>query len=319
MTRLAHYVSTSKVLLIASLLLHQSHLTNAVSLSDFIPEASNLTTSCEAVYTAQIPGCNAIDFQSPTSTQATCSSSCIEALVNTNSQVYTACSSDPQNNVQLIAAFLNGAGIQDLCPNVVVTTLVAGNYVQTITPSTTSSGKITATVTADGNGGVIAASTTTTVTSTSSLSGMTMGSQVMARTSVLVVPSSVSGSMSDGIIVDTRTPTVQMSTHPASTVTSVATITTSTTNSHVVTTTSPSATNTGSALNTIASTTTTIVSSTTPTSNTPSSSTSCASAEHGGSPFNYCTTNGNSASSVHIIDSAALALVVGMGALLFLV
>lgn len=308
MTRLAHFVSTFKALLIASLLLHQAHLTNAVSLSDFTPEASNLTASCEAVYTAQIPGCNAIDFQSPTSTQATCSSSCIQALVDTNSQVYTACSSDPQNNVQLIAAFLNGAGIQDLCPNVVVTTLVAGNYVQTTTPSTTPSGKITATVTADGNGGVVAASTTTIVTSTSSVSGVTMGSQVMEGTSVLVIPSSVSGSMSDGIIVDTRTPTVQLPT-----ATSVTTVAASTTKSHIVT----STTNTASPLNTVTSTSTTTVSSTTSTSAHPSSSTSCASAEHGGSPFNYCTTN--LASSGYITDSAALALVVGVGALLFLV
>jgi len=316
MTRLAYCASTFKVFLVAGLLLNQSQLTNAVSLSDFIPEASNLTASCEAVYTAPIPGCAAIDFQSP-NTPATCGSSCIEALVKTNFQVYNACSSDPQNNVQLIAAFLSGTGIQALCPNVVVTTLVAGNFVQTTTPSTTSSGKVTATVTADSDGSVIGASTTTTVVSTSSLSGMTMGSQVMVGTSVLVISSSLSGSTSDGIIVDTRTPTVPVSTHHVSSTTSTTTSIASSSSSHVVMTASPSTTNTAPPLNTVTSTSTTTISSTTPTSGTVSSSTSCASAEHGGSPFDYCTTN--SAFSTQITDSAGLALIVGVAALLLLI
>jgi len=315
MTRLIEVVPNSRTLILVGLLLLQTLLVNAVSLSDFTPEAYNLTASCEAVYTAQIAGCNAIDFQSPTATQATCSSSCIQALVNTNSQVYDACSTDPQNNVQLIGAFLSGAGIQDLCPNVVVTTLVAGNFVSTTTASTTSSGKITATVTADGDGNVVGASTTTTMASATSLSGTTMGSQVMQGTSVLVIPatpSSVSGSLSDGIIVDTRTPAAPLSTNHATTTLAV-TAASSISSSHIVTIMPSSTAGTSSSLDIVTSTSTNIVSSTSPASSSAVVSTACASAEHGGSPFDYCNTN--SASSVDLTDWSAVVMLVGMAAL----
>lgn len=310
-------VSSIATILAASLL-SQTSLVNAVSLSDFAPYATNLTAPCQAVYTAHIPGCNATDFTLVSSSSSpggsggsggtynnndktSCSSGCIQGMVSINSQVWNACSGEPQDNEEIVAAFLSGKGIQDLCPNVVVTTLGANNAVQTSTVTTidgsTQSGPSMATVTELGGGSAISATSTTQVPMSTS---MTEGIVVDPSSPTLVPHSSGEPSMvfsgTSTMSFDSTFSTAAMSSAEA-TVTSTFTTTgtsTMTASSFVIDTSSRVSTatqNAESAKSTTAPTTTV-----------------CADAEHGASPFNYC----NAAPSSTVTEGSKLAVALAL-------
>jgi len=87
-------------------------LSNAVSLADMTPRATGLPPTCEAVYTAQIYGCTATDFQTNQ-----CSSSCINALYGVAQAISHACAGQGITGQNLVVAFLAGVGPQQLCHN----------------------------------------------------------------------------------------------------------------------------------------------------------------------------------------------------------
>jgi hypothetical protein len=87
-------------------------LSNAVSLSDMTPRATGLPPMCEAVYTSQIYGCSAQDFQTNQ-----CSSSCVNALYGIAQAISHACAGQGVTGQNLVVAFLAGVGPQQLCHN----------------------------------------------------------------------------------------------------------------------------------------------------------------------------------------------------------
>ena len=87
-------------------------LSNAVSLADMTPRATGLPPTCEAVYTSQIYGCSATDFQTNQ-----CSSDCINALYGVAQAISHACAGQGVTGQNLVVAFLAGVGPQQLCHN----------------------------------------------------------------------------------------------------------------------------------------------------------------------------------------------------------
>ena len=85
---------------------------NAVSLADMTPRATGLSDTCNAVYTSQIYGCAASDFQ----TQE-CSSTCISALYGLSQAIDHACANQGVTGENLVVAFLAGVGPQQVCHN----------------------------------------------------------------------------------------------------------------------------------------------------------------------------------------------------------
>ncbi|KAF2148180.1 hypothetical protein K461DRAFT_57976 [Myriangium duriaei CBS 260.36] len=185
-------VSALRAIFVASLALPS---TLAVSLADFAPRASNLPSSCEAVYTATIPGCQASDFQN-----SKCSTGCINALNGLTSSVTKACSGVTGGNI--IAAVMVGKATGLLCPNaasygsLTTTTAAATSQSQATSSqaatSTTKSSAQSATTSTDSN----------TASSSSSDSSSQSTTIVWATNTVIPQASSVGSS----IIYDTSTP-----------------------------------------------------------------------------------------------------------------
>ncbi|KAG9691525.1 hypothetical protein KCU76_g7386, partial [Aureobasidium melanogenum] len=98
------------MLFIAFLLVLQ--LASAVTLNDFTPRLTDLTGTCKTVYTSDINGCDGQDFQS-----RDCSSSCLSALLSLGSAVRSSCQGQKYDGSNIISAFMNGQGVQDLCDN----------------------------------------------------------------------------------------------------------------------------------------------------------------------------------------------------------
>ncbi|KAG9722424.1 hypothetical protein KCU84_g21741, partial [Aureobasidium melanogenum] len=98
------------MLFIAFLLILQ--LASAVTLNDFTPRLTALTGACKAIYTSEINGCDGQDFQS-----RDCSSSCLSALLSLGSAVRSSCQGQNYDGSNIISAFMNGQGVQDLCDN----------------------------------------------------------------------------------------------------------------------------------------------------------------------------------------------------------
>ncbi|KAG9950378.1 hypothetical protein KCU85_g3628, partial [Aureobasidium melanogenum] len=98
------------MLLIAFLLGLQ--FASAVTLNDFTPRLADLTGTCKTIYTSDIDGCDGGDFQT-----RDCSSSCLSALLSLGSSVRSSCQGQQYGASNIIAAFMNGQGIQDLCNN----------------------------------------------------------------------------------------------------------------------------------------------------------------------------------------------------------
>ncbi|KAK3680101.1 hypothetical protein LTR78_000478 [Recurvomyces mirabilis] len=87
--------------------------TLAVSLVDFPPRVTGLSSSCQSVYTQVIDGCSNSDFASAKS----CSPGCIDALQAMTGPVQQACSSDTNVGGTVINAFLHNAGTGAICGN----------------------------------------------------------------------------------------------------------------------------------------------------------------------------------------------------------
>ncbi|CAD0081685.1 unnamed protein product [Aureobasidium vineae] len=85
---------------------------SAVTLNDFTPRLNDLTGSCQTIYTSDIDGCVGQDFQS-----GECSSSCVSALLSMGSAVRNSCQGQHNDGSNIIAAFMNGQGAQNLCRN----------------------------------------------------------------------------------------------------------------------------------------------------------------------------------------------------------
>ncbi|KEQ60410.1 uncharacterized protein M437DRAFT_54419 [Aureobasidium melanogenum CBS 110374] len=98
------------MLFIAFLLVLQ--FASAVTLNDFTPRLTDLTGACKTIYSSDIDGCDGGDFQT-----RDCSSSCLSALLALGSSVRSSCQSQQYGASNIIAAFMNGQGIQDLCNN----------------------------------------------------------------------------------------------------------------------------------------------------------------------------------------------------------
>ncbi|KAG9818565.1 hypothetical protein KCV05_g18405, partial [Aureobasidium melanogenum] len=98
------------MLFIAFLLVLQ--LASAVTLNDFTPRLTDLTGTCKTIYTSDINGCDGQDFQS-----RDCSSSCLSALLSLGSAVRSSCQGQKYDGSNIISAFINGQGVQDLCDN----------------------------------------------------------------------------------------------------------------------------------------------------------------------------------------------------------
>lgn len=88
----------------------------AVSLNDFTPRLTDLTGACQKLYTTTIDGCEQEDF-----TQGKCSASCVNALLSLGTSVRKSCEGQGEQGT-IIAAFLNGQGSSQLCPNAEGTT-----------------------------------------------------------------------------------------------------------------------------------------------------------------------------------------------------
>lgn len=86
-------------------------LINAVALSNMAPKAEGLPEACNAVYTEQIDGCTATDFETQT-----CSPACYEALVALQQPIQQACAGQVQGE-NLVVAFLAGVGPSAICHN----------------------------------------------------------------------------------------------------------------------------------------------------------------------------------------------------------
>ncbi|KAG9641415.1 hypothetical protein KCU64_g12548, partial [Aureobasidium melanogenum] len=95
---------------IAFLLILQ--LASAVTLNDFTPRLTGLSGTCKTVYTSDINGCDGQDFQS-----RDCSSSCLSALLSLGSAVRGSCQGQQYDGSNIVSAFMNGQGVQDLCDN----------------------------------------------------------------------------------------------------------------------------------------------------------------------------------------------------------
>ena len=317
MTRYPSPMSVSSIVtIITAGLLSQTPLVTAVSLSDFAPYATNLTAPCQAVYTAQIPGCNANDFTLVSSSSSpgggsggtysnndktSCSSGCIQGMVSINSQVWHACSGVPQDNEEIVAAFLGGKGIQDLCPNVVVTTLGANNAVQTSTVTTigeaTESGQSMATVSELGGGSAVSATSTTQITMSTS---MTEGIVVDPSSPTLIPHSTGEPSV---VFSGTSTMSFDSTFSTASTSSAVATVTSIfTTTAHSTMSTSSFIIDTSSQISTATQNAASAKSTTAPTT------TVCADAEHGASPFSYC----NAAPPSTVTEGSKLAVALAL-------
>ena len=101
------HLMTSLIALL-SLILSQ---TLAVSLNDFTPRLTDLTGACQTLYTTTIDGCEQEDF-----TKGKCSASCVNALIALGTSVRKSCEGQGEQGT-IIAAFLNGRGTSQLCPN----------------------------------------------------------------------------------------------------------------------------------------------------------------------------------------------------------
>jgi len=84
----------------------------AVTLNDFTPRLTDLTGTCQTIYTSTIDGCVGQDFES-----GECSSSCVSALLSLGSAIRTACQGQHNDGSNIIAAFIKGQGAQNLCKN----------------------------------------------------------------------------------------------------------------------------------------------------------------------------------------------------------
>jgi hypothetical protein len=114
-------------------LLPWAAVANSVSLSDFTPKITSLSSQCQAVYTTTIPGCKVSDF---TNSAHTCSTSCLNGLVQINALVNQNCADDDVEETSIIGLFLLGQAIQLLCSVAVVTTTTGSTEATTKATST---------------------------------------------------------------------------------------------------------------------------------------------------------------------------------------
>ena len=108
-------------------------LITAVHLSDMTPRAQNLPAACNELYTATISGCSFTDF-----TTLQCSPSCLYSLNAMVGPIVKACGGQNIQGQNLIVAFLNGVGPQQICHNA-----GAASTETTTTPSQTSTQQTT--------------------------------------------------------------------------------------------------------------------------------------------------------------------------------
>ncbi|KAK6005001.1 hypothetical protein QM012_007780 [Aureobasidium pullulans] len=88
------------------------HLASAVTLNDFTPRLTDLTGKCKTIYTSDIDGCDGQDFQTKD-----CSSSCLSALLSLGSAVKSSCQGQNYGGSNIVSAFMDGQGVQNLCSN----------------------------------------------------------------------------------------------------------------------------------------------------------------------------------------------------------
>lgn len=186
----------------------------AVTLDDFTPRATNLTSACETVYTSDIDGCESSDFAS-----GECSSTCVTALNALTTSVQQDCTGATSGD-NIITAMLDGEGVLRICPNAasggVVTS--ASSSSSSISSSTTTQSMETTSI---GSGVLVlssAAATTNGILVDTSQPSATSAAGT-AKTDAPVASSTSSGDESDGIL------------YAATTGTSMVTATSSTTTS----------------------------------------------------------------------------------------
>jgi hypothetical protein len=85
---------------------------SAVTLNDFTPRLTDLTGTCQTIYTSNIDSCVGQDFET-----GECSSSCVSALLSLGSAIRNSCQGQHDDGSNIIAAFLKGQGAQNLCRN----------------------------------------------------------------------------------------------------------------------------------------------------------------------------------------------------------
>ncbi|KAI4723781.1 hypothetical protein E4T49_08500 [Aureobasidium sp. EXF-10728] len=135
------------MLFIAFLLVLQ--YASAVTLNDFTPRLNDLTGSCQTIYTSEIDGCVGQDFQS-----GQCSSSCVSALLSLGSAVRNSCQGQHNDGSNIIAAFIDGQGAQNLCKNADIA-IKASNVKQTSASFSIGSSTMTVSDTTPSTTGII--------------------------------------------------------------------------------------------------------------------------------------------------------------------
>ncbi|KAK5119055.1 hypothetical protein LTR62_000266 [Meristemomyces frigidus] len=241
----------------------------AVSLVDFPPRVSGLTSACQAVYTQQIVGCSQSDFSAP----ASCSVGCIQAMQAMTNPVQQACSHDTNIGGTVINAFLHNAGTQAICGNAASVLATMG------TPSTTSMAQT---------------SSAAVVSTTSAASSMVPSSAPQVTTSTA---DSTDSSSDTSTATDSRSTTISSSsiiltgTSTASAIMISTTATQAATSSGMLvdTSSSPSASKTNAAT-------------------TSNPQTSADNPNHGGSPFDSQGNLANAGNAVEVLSYGAVAI-----------
>lgn len=201
----------------------------AVTLDDFTPRATDLTTACETIYTSDIDGCESSDF-----TSGECSSSCVSALNSMTVSVQQDCTGEIAGD-NIIVAMLNGEGVLRICPNA-----ASGGVVASVSSSSSSSPSSTTAQSVDATSigsavmvlSSVATSTSGILVDTSQPSATTTPGR--RKTTASVTSSTTSGAVSDGILVATSkaTSTTSSKTSSASSVTTSGTLFDDTSDSH---------------------------------------------------------------------------------------
>lgn len=127
-------LTTTQVALLAlPLLVHAT----PVSLIDFVPRVSDVSSDCNKVYQQKIPDCDSKDF-----TQQECSTSCVKGLESMTTKVEDACGNegllDREGERNVLQVFLTGQGPSNLCTNA-NEVLQGGSSADTTTTSESSS------------------------------------------------------------------------------------------------------------------------------------------------------------------------------------
>ncbi|KAF1945974.1 hypothetical protein EJ02DRAFT_14414 [Clathrospora elynae] len=179
-----------------------------VSLASFIPSIENLPLQCNIVYNAQIPGCVANDF----SQGATCSRACVQGIVLIAEAVLRKCKDVDVGETSIIGVFLNGFGIQSLCPGVTVTTSSDGGG--STSTSTEATNTLTAVTTTSSS---TTKATSTLATSTSETSSAAQASSLSSSTGGLTLDPNASGTLATSIAIAPPTGTASSTAKPTQT------------------------------------------------------------------------------------------------------